>query len=144
MGFDFRKMAQSPKQPGSPTSSHSSSPHLSSLRSPAEQGSYAEQLEEMLLADMEADKWAVAVNKAPRCPKKPSGDDGAIPGPSEINLSSSARSVKRLAEGEEGALSEMVMKIEGSREVGEGWGGGLGREPLPAGGGGVTRVVTAR
>ena len=77
MRSDSRKMAQSPKQSGSPSSSPSSSPRLLPLRSPAEQGSHADQLEKMLLADMEADdKWAVASNKAPRCPKKSAGDDG--------------------------------------------------------------------
>ena len=125
MGFDSMKMPQSPKQSGSPSSSRSSSPHLSPLQSPAEQGSHADQLEEMLLADMEADdKWAVASNKAPRCPRKSAGDDGAIPGPSGTNPPSAARGIKRLVEGEEGLLAEMVMKIEDSREVGEageGW-----------------------
>ena len=87
MGFDSRKMAQSSKQSGSPSSCRSSSPHLPPLQSPAEQGSHADQLEEMLLVDMEADdKWAVASNKAPRCPKKSAGDDGAIPEPSGTPL----------------------------------------------------------
>ena len=124
-GVNFRKVAQSLEQHGSTSSSRSSSPHLSPLRSPAEQGSHAEQLEEMLLGDMEADdKWAVASKKAPRCPKKAAEEGEAIPGPSGINPPPMARGLKRLAEGEEGVLAEMVLEIEDSREAGEegeGW-----------------------